>query len=103
MRSLVVSILVASVAILGCRAPCKNNLPPAEMLMHPGPGVDGPGPGVMMYQPGVPCAGHDLADGICGPGRDDRDLGRRRARRVRFAAAGLPRPLQLPARRDLPA
>ena len=25
-----------------------NNLPPAAMLQHPGPGVDGPGPGVMM-------------------------------------------------------
>jgi hypothetical protein len=25
-----------------------NNLPPAAMLRHPGPGVDGPGPGVMM-------------------------------------------------------
>jgi hypothetical protein len=24
-----------------------DNLPPAQMLMHPGPGVDGPGPGVM--------------------------------------------------------
>jgi len=32
----------------------RNNLPPAPMLMHPGPGVDGPGPGVMMYQPAVP-------------------------------------------------
>ncbi|HTU27449.1 MAG TPA: hypothetical protein VMF30_18710 [Pirellulales bacterium] len=26
----------------------ENNLPPAEMLMEPGPGVGGPGPGVMM-------------------------------------------------------
>ena len=25
----------------------KHTLPPSEMLMHPGPGVDGPGPGVM--------------------------------------------------------
>ncbi|MCC7083928.1 MAG: hypothetical protein IT427_02850 [Pirellulales bacterium] len=28
--------------------PRTNVLPPAQMLMHPGPGVDGPGPGVMM-------------------------------------------------------
>jgi hypothetical protein len=28
--------------------PRTNNLPPAQMLMHPGPGVDGPGPGVML-------------------------------------------------------
>jgi hypothetical protein len=25
----------------------RNTLPPAAMLMHPGPGVDGPGPGVL--------------------------------------------------------
>jgi hypothetical protein len=29
-------------------APRSNVLPPAAMLMHPGPGVDGPGPGVFM-------------------------------------------------------
>lgn len=28
--------------------PRTNVLPPAQMLMHPGPGVDGPGPGVML-------------------------------------------------------
>ena len=27
--------------------PTGHNLPPAQMLMHPGPGVDGPGPGVL--------------------------------------------------------
>jgi hypothetical protein len=32
---------------VGCVAPIEHNLPPAERLMHPGPGVDGPGPGVM--------------------------------------------------------
>jgi hypothetical protein len=35
-------------AAAGCKAPFFNNLPPAEQIMHPGPGVDGPGPGVMM-------------------------------------------------------
>ena len=49
MRSLVVSIVLASTVIAGCRAPCKNTLPPSSMVMHPGPGVDGPGPGVMSY------------------------------------------------------
>ncbi len=29
-------------------SPRRNVLPPAAMLMHPGPGVDGPGPGVFM-------------------------------------------------------
>ena len=32
--------------------PQTNVLPPAQMMMHPGPGVDGPGPGVFMT--GVP-------------------------------------------------
>lgn len=35
-------------AALGCSLPCSNNLPPAERLMHPGPGVGGPGPGVQL-------------------------------------------------------
>ena len=32
----------------------QNTLPPAAMLMHPGPGVDGPGPGIMMGEPIMP-------------------------------------------------
>ena len=46
--------LVMVVAVAGCKGPLQQNLPPAERLMHPGPGVDGPGPGVMMYQPMIP-------------------------------------------------
>jgi hypothetical protein len=41
----------------GCQKQLHSNLPPADMLMHPGPGVDGPGPGVMMYQPPTPQVG----------------------------------------------
>ena len=44
-------LLLAMAMAAGCGKHIRNNLPPAEMLMHPGPGVDGPGPGVMMYQP----------------------------------------------------
>ena len=75
----------------GCRAPCKNNLPPAEMLMHPGPGVDGPGPGVMMYQPGVPSPGMTSQIAFVGPEGMTVDLGRQRPGRVRFRTAGLSR------------
>ncbi len=37
-------------AVTGCKS---NNLPPAQMMFEPGPGVAGPGPGVMMG-PGGP-------------------------------------------------
>ena len=47
-------LLALAVAIAGCKVPGHQNLPPAQMLMHPGPGVEGPGPGVMMYQPIMP-------------------------------------------------
>jgi hypothetical protein len=67
MRSLLLSVVMTSVVMMGCRAPCKNNLPPADMLMRPGPGVDGPGPGVMMYQPGVPSAGMSSQIAFVGP------------------------------------
>jgi hypothetical protein len=54
MRITGVSLLVMAVVAFGCHAPVKNNLPPPQMLAHPGPGVDGPGPGVLAYQPAVP-------------------------------------------------
>ena len=47
-------IAIVAVTATGCktlnsRRPVGNhNLPPAQQLMHPGPGVGGPGPGVMM-------------------------------------------------------
>jgi hypothetical protein len=43
--TLLCAALAASVA--GCVFPKQYNLPPAERLMRPGPGVDGPGPGVL--------------------------------------------------------
>lgn len=42
-------ILTAAVAFtaLGCAFPKAHNLPPAQQLFEPGPGVGGPGPGVL--------------------------------------------------------
>ncbi|MBX7165502.1 MAG: hypothetical protein K1X74_04050 [Pirellulales bacterium] len=41
-------LLLCAIAVLaGCKLPGANNLPPAQMLMEPGPGVGGPGPGVL--------------------------------------------------------
>jgi hypothetical protein len=45
----------------------RQNLPPSEMMMHPGPGVDGPGPGVMMNQPGMPNTGMSSQMAFVGP------------------------------------
>lgn len=42
------ALLCVLVALTGCKSPFHHNLPPAQQIMHPGPGVDGPGPGVMM-------------------------------------------------------
>jgi hypothetical protein len=48
---LMLSMLAAA---CGCvKWPGNYNLPPADMLMHPGPGVDGPGPGVIAPEPGI--------------------------------------------------
>ena len=54
MRITGVCLLVMVMAAIGCHKPVANNLPPSEMLAHPGPGVDGPGPGVLSYQPAIP-------------------------------------------------
>ncbi len=47
-------ILLAVAALVGCQVPVtrsglpvSHNLPPAQMLAEPGPGVGGPGPGVL--------------------------------------------------------
>ncbi len=38
--------IAGTVLVTGC-APVRHNLPPAERMMQPGPGVGGPGPGVL--------------------------------------------------------
>lgn len=59
--------LVVVIAVAGCRGPIRNNLPPAQRLMEPGPGVGGPGPGVMMYQPPGPAPGQSSQVAFVGP------------------------------------
>lgn len=41
------AVLAVAVAAVGCGGKLAYNLPPAQQLMHPGPGVGGPGPGVI--------------------------------------------------------
>lgn len=62
-----VALLIVAATLAGCKGPLRNNLPPAEMLMHPGPGVDGPGPGVLMHQPAMPTAGQSSQVAVVGP------------------------------------
>jgi hypothetical protein len=45
-------------------SPRRNVLPPAAMLMHPGPGVDGPGPGVFMTANPAAGAGAGIGLGV---------------------------------------
>lgn len=46
------SIASAQAPLLRTGVPSGHNLPPAQMLMEPGPGVGGPGPGVLSARPG---------------------------------------------------
>jgi hypothetical protein len=47
-------LIALALPAIGCVSPVGTNLPPAERLMEPGPGVGGPGPGVLapIPQPG---------------------------------------------------
>jgi hypothetical protein len=62
-----IGLLILVVAMAGCKGPCAKNLPPAEMMMRPGPGVGGPGPGVFVYQPGQPMPGQASQVYFAGP------------------------------------
>jgi hypothetical protein len=50
----------------GAAAPA-DNLPPAAMLMQPGPGVDGPGPGVLIPEPNMTAVGPASQVAFVGP------------------------------------
>ncbi len=52
-------LMALVVAAVGCHAPLRHGMPPAERMLQQGPGVGGPGPGVMMYQQ---AAGASAAD-----------------------------------------
>jgi len=74
-----VAVLIVASTLVGCHGPYnnglppagsllhKNVLPPADMLMHPGPGVDGPGPGVMVHQPCAPSPAQASQINFVGP------------------------------------
>ena len=67
MRLLILLVSITAVAISGCHAPLHDNLPPANMLMEPGPGVGGPGPGVMTSMPSAPMVNRSSQVAFIGP------------------------------------
>lgn len=46
-KMIVLTLTIAATAAMGCAGRMAYNLPPAQRLMQPGPGVGGPGPGVI--------------------------------------------------------
>ena len=60
-------ILLTTVAAAGCRLTGNHNLPPAQMLMEPGPGVSGPGPGVLQPAAMMPVQGAVSQVAFVGP------------------------------------
>jgi len=63
------ALFVALASLVGCKVPLSHNLPPAERLMEPGPGVGGPGPGVQMMGGGPmpPMTGSSSQVAFVGP------------------------------------
>lgn len=47
LRLWMMAIVAMALAMPGCAVPKAHNLPPAQQLLEPGPGVGGPGPGVL--------------------------------------------------------
>ncbi|MEM6329646.1 MAG: hypothetical protein AAF790_05290 [Planctomycetota bacterium] len=79
-------LALVAVTAVGCGGRLAYNLPPAQQIQHPGPGVGGPGPGVIpvgnqmtmgapgggpFYGPGGSTPGCGPMGGGCGPGGCD--------------------------------
>jgi len=67
----ILGVCLAFLAVAGCKSVGEYNLPPAERLMHPGPGVGGPGPGVLM----PPAAAFDMGPDMSSTGSYEAEEG----------------------------
>ncbi|MGN6137012.1 MAG: hypothetical protein ACTHOU_21220 [Aureliella sp.] len=78
MRFFLVTLAAVAISYVAGCAPVRHNLPPAQRLLEPGPGVGGPGPGVlapdvvpaggaMAAGAAAGMAGGAMAAGACGP------------------------------------
>lgn len=98
-------IAAASVAAMGCASGLhSHNLPPANRLLGPGPGVDGPGPGVL--PPAMP-AGLPVDGGVGVAQHNVQVLfNRPDSMQVQYDVSGVGQfdsvPLILPGRKDFP-
>jgi hypothetical protein len=108
--------LALTLAVTGCAGWKPYNLPPAQRLLEPGPGVGGPGPGVLMAEPpqaAVVAAGAMIG---CGPGGAGMGVGggggvqilfsRPESMQVRWDVSGVTQfdsePLIVPGRKNFP-
>jgi hypothetical protein len=63
-------VVVAAGYLTGC-TPVRHNLPPAQQLLEPGPGVGGPGPGVLGGADVMPASAMGMGGGMGGMGGGD--------------------------------
>lgn len=67
MRVFLTLVMAATSCFMGCTT-VRHNLPPAQRLLEPGPGVGGPGPGVLAPDMGSMGMGGDVVGAsYCGP------------------------------------
>ena len=108
MRLTILSLCVA-LGITGCAGSRPHNLPPAERLFAPGPGVAGPGPGVLTPAPppgmvAMPAAVGGIA--AMSPATVQILFNRPEAMQVRWDVTGVANfdsdPLVVPGRKNFP-
>jgi hypothetical protein len=108
--------LALTLAVTGCAGWRPYNLPPAERLLQPGPGVGGPGPGVLMAEPPTAMVsagamagcmpGAVLGSGMAGGGSVQILFSRPESMQVRWDVSGVTQfdsePLIVPGRKNFP-
>lgn len=108
---LALTSLCVLLAVAGCAGSHPYNLPPAERLFAPGPGVAGPGPGVLTPNPpsGIATFPPGGMGGICAAGSPNTVqilFNRPEAMQVRYDVGGVGSfdsdPLILPGRKNFP-
>lgn len=98
-------LIATTLAAIGCVSPVGTNLPPAERLLEPGPGVSGPGPGVLIPPAPVGAGMACVGEGIPQPTVQVL-FGRPESMQVRWDVGGLGQfdstPLVVPGRNNFP-